>query len=761
MATVAIATLGCKVNQFESEAMIESLEREGYRLVPFGEQADVTIINTCTVTHRADFQSRQMVRRAHRSNPGTLVVVTGCYAQIDAEKLSKIEGVNYVLGNREKNSIAEFLPRMERGDLPKILVEDIGQTTLFGDTPTLSFRHHTRAFLKIQDGCNASCSYCIVPQARGKSRSLAPEGVLGRLKDLKDKGYKEVVLTGIHLGAYGLDLSPRVPLERLLEQVESAESPLRVRLSSMEPGDFSPDLVTLLSRSSKICPHLHIPIQSGDDEILKGMNRNYVRSFVSGLIRELHERIPMVSIGADIIVGFPGETEERFQNTVALISSLPLTYLHVFPFSKRKGTPAAQLPQEVDEEKIKIRAERLRALGKEKRMAFYQRFLGKEMAVLVEDREKKETGWRGLSRNYIPVFLAEERMLQGRDWANEEILVSVTGMTEKGLIGRVGNAEGADTESERFGSLRELEERVGYRFKEIEWLDRALTHKSFMHESPTIQPDPARENGNEVLEFLGDAVLSLAISHLLLKAYPEAQEGTLSKKRSHLVKRSFLAHLSRELQLEDHLLLGKGELLDGGRKKASILANVYEALIGAIYLDSGFDRSLEIVRYHFESYLDSETASSLFSDYKSLLQERVQQSYRLSPKYRVAEESGPDHDKRFQATVLIDQEVMGSGWGKNKKEAEQEAAKKALEELQSAESRLQIEGPETRKAVEEIDSHSSSGTSAQTLNENSDPRDNNPTLTLSRQERKVRPISHFPSPPAGEGWGEGEDNDNE
>jgi len=244
MTTVAIATLGCKVNQFESEAMIASLEQKGYRVVPFEEQADIAIINTCTVTHRADFQSRQMIRRAHRSNPNALVIVTGCYAQIDAEKLSKIEGVNYVLGNREKDDIVGFLSRIEQDVLPSIHVESIEQVTLFEDTPLLSFRHHTRAFLKIQDGCNATCSYCIVPQARGGSRSLPPGGVLTHLKELKERGFQEVVLTGIHLGAYGLDLHPEVPLENLLEKVEGAESPPRIRLSSMEPGDFSSALIT-------------------------------------------------------------------------------------------------------------------------------------------------------------------------------------------------------------------------------------------------------------------------------------------------------------------------------------------------------------------------------------------------------------------------------------------------------------------------------------------------------------------------------------
>jgi ribonuclease III len=246
-------------------------------------------------------------------------------------------------------------------------------------------------------------------------------------------------------------------------------------------------------------------------------------------------------------------------------------------------------------------------------------------------------------------------------------------------------------DEERLESLRKLEERLGYRFREIQWLHLALTHKSFAHESSQAQPHPSRENGNEVLEFLGDAVLNLAVSDLLLRMFPEAQEGTLSKRRSHLVKRSFLAHLSRELQLEESLLLGKGELLDGGRKKASILANLYEALIGAIYLDSGFDRSLEMVQCHLEPYLESETPLSLFNDYKSLLQERAQQSYRLSPKYQVVEESGPDHDKCFQATALIGREVKGSGLGKSKKEAEQEAAKKALENLESSSENVQIQ----------------------------------------------------------------------
>jgi len=234
---------------------------------------------------------------------------------------------------------------------------------------------------------------------------------------------------------------------------------------------------------------------------------------------------------------------------------------------------------------------------------------------------------------------------------------------------------------EGIGTLEELEKRLGYRFKEVGWLKKALTHKSFTHESPSPPVDPSQKAGNEVLEFLGDAVLNLAVSHLLLLEFPDAQEGTLSKRRAHLVKQSFLAHLSKELRLEDHLLLGKGELLNGGRKKSSILANSYEALIGAVYMDSGFDQAMEVIELQLKPYLKSETGSSLFHDYKSLLQEQTQQAYGLSPKYRVLRESGPDHDKRFQASVAIGDEVKGMGWGRSKKEAEQEAAKKALEEL--------------------------------------------------------------------------------
>jgi threonylcarbamoyladenosine tRNA methylthiotransferase MtaB len=437
MTTFSIATFGCKVNQFESEALTDSLLRKGYLLVPLDEGGDLSIINTCTVTHRADFQSRQAVRRVHRANPGALIIATGCYSQVDPQAFLKMEEVQYLVGNAEKNQIPDLLPLMEKGDFPKIQVTDIREQKGFAEVPVHTFHQHTRAFLKIQDGCDAFCSYCIVPHARGRSRSLPPERVLENLRELKRKGFQEVVLTGIHLGAYGLDLVPPFPFVKLLERLEKEETPQRIRLSSMEPGDFSEDLLSFLTRSTKICPHLHIPIQNGEDEILQRMNREYNRSFLTNLLQELQQNIPMLSLGADVIVGFPGETDEQFNHTYEWIDSLPLSYLHVFPFSRRKGTPAYHFPDRVDERKIRQRAEAMRELGMKKRHAFYRRFLHQTLQVLVEGRKEKATGkWKGLSRNYIPILLDGEG-LEDDHWMNQEWTVLATDWTGQEVRGRI------------------------------------------------------------------------------------------------------------------------------------------------------------------------------------------------------------------------------------------------------------------------------------------------------------------------------------
>jgi len=437
MTTVTIATLGCKVNQFESEAIIDSLEHQGYRTVPFGDPADITILNTCTVTHRADFQSRQMVRKALRFSPTSLLIVTGCYAQVEPQAFAEMKGVTYLLGNREKHLIPELLPQIEQGRMERLQVSDIEKETRFLDVPLTSFHRHTRAFLKIQDGCDAHCSYCIVPHARGRSRSLSPERIIEHCARLKEKGFKEVVLTGIHIGAYGQDFSPIFSLDKLLERLERSETPPRIRLSSIEPLDFSPTFVSFLTQSAKVCPHLHLPIQSGDDDILRKMNRNYTSSFLSSLINELHRRIPQISLGADVIVGFPGETEKQSQRTRELMETLSLSYLHVFPFSRRKGTPASRLPHQVRESVITERAEALRTLGKKKRQNFYGGFLRQTLDVLVQDQQDKRTGlWKGLSRNYIPVLLTQDGNLREEPLSiNQEWRVHIIDATDTNVIG--------------------------------------------------------------------------------------------------------------------------------------------------------------------------------------------------------------------------------------------------------------------------------------------------------------------------------------
>ncbi len=344
------------------------------------------------------------------------------------------------MGTAKRRDIPDLLPLMQQGRQPRVEVGDMLKERVFTDLPLHSFHRHTRAFLKIQDGCNARCSYCIVPYARGPSRSLPPEKVLENLMRLREKGFKEVVLTGIHIGSYGLDLSPATSLKTLLEGIEQEDSPSRIRLSSIEPLDFSAGLIELLSGSSKVCPHLHIPIQSGDDGILKRMNRNYDRSFLFRLIREIHERIPGASIGADVIAGFPGESEEGFESTYALVDSLPFSYLHVFPYSKRKGTPASTFPGTVGDRVIKMRAERLRELGKEKRLVFYRRFLHEKMEVLIEGRAgKNKNRLKGLSKNYVPVLLSlENGSIDPAGWINQERTVLVTGISESGVTGKIG-----------------------------------------------------------------------------------------------------------------------------------------------------------------------------------------------------------------------------------------------------------------------------------------------------------------------------------
>jgi threonylcarbamoyladenosine tRNA methylthiotransferase MtaB len=429
---LAIATLGCKVNQYDTELIREEMGRLGFEEVPFSQTADVYIVNTCTVTGRSDYQSRQLMRRAHRLNPKAVVVATGCYADVFPHVVGEVEGVSAVLGNQAKREVAFLVSHLMAGGKPFVRVPPVGDGPL-GDRPIEKFSHHCRAFLKIQDGCNAACTYCIVPRARGRSRSLLPTEVLERLTRLKTKGYQEVVLTGVHLGSYGLDLSPPTSLAGLIRLAEKTpDLPPRLRLSSVEPTDFDQSLLVAIESSSRICPHLHIPLQSGDDLILSRMGRGYTREAFESLIDAIRGKVPTVCIGLDVIGGFPGEEEAHFRNTIDLIEGLPVAYLHVFPFSPRPGTAAFDLPQRARGDVIRRRCMILRELGQKKREAFYRRFLYRKVRVLEERTTTDSDGrCKGVSRNYIPVWTEPDG-----SHVSGEIEVEITEVKGQKVLGR-------------------------------------------------------------------------------------------------------------------------------------------------------------------------------------------------------------------------------------------------------------------------------------------------------------------------------------
>jgi threonylcarbamoyladenosine tRNA methylthiotransferase MtaB len=402
---VNVSTLGCKVNKYESAGILKMLDESIYVSVPFNTKADLYIINTCTVTGRTDYQSRNLIRRAIRTNPEACIIVTGCYAQVAPHDIARISGVTLVAGNTEKELIPRLIEGLAKG-APQILVSDISRASKFSCLNPTKFPRHTRALLKIQDGCDSFCSYCIVPFARGPSRSLPQMDLLKEIKTLALSNYREIVLTGIHLGVYGQDLAPPSTLYEIMNYVEKSKLVRRLRLSSIEIMEISDDMMRLMAEGTTSCRHLHIPLQSGDDTILSAMRRNYDSGFFKTRVSEISKAVPDIAIGLDVMVGFPGEGEKEFDNTLRLIAELPVAYLHVFPYSERPGTLASGLPGRVDETVKRRRGEILRKLGKEKRNSFNQRFIGKKLRVLVEDKKDKYTGFmRGFSDNYIPFVI--------------------------------------------------------------------------------------------------------------------------------------------------------------------------------------------------------------------------------------------------------------------------------------------------------------------------------------------------------------------
>lgn len=428
-----LVTFGCKVNQHDSAGLAAALAARGWEPAPPGEAPHLILVNTCTVTARADQEARQVIRRLAREHPGAVLWVTGCYAQRAPAEVAALPGVQGVLGNREKARLGDFLWRWPAGG-PWVEVGQFSPGVPFSGSFPCHFPGHTRAFLKIQEGCNHRCAYCIVPAVRGESRSLAPEAVEAALADLAAHGFQEVVLTGIDLGQYGRDLTPPGSLAGLLRRLAARAWPLRLRLSSLEPQEVTPELLAALATLPELCPHFHLPLQSGSAAVLAAMGRPYGPEHFRELARELLARFPEAALGLDVLVGFPGESPADFAATWELVASLPVAYLHVFPFSPRPGTPAAGLPP-VPREEVRVRAARLRELGRHKKAAFYAGQVGRTGEVLVE-RPAPRPGWlSGLSRNYLRVLLPGPAA-----WVNRRLPVRYTGVGEGVMYGEVAGS---------------------------------------------------------------------------------------------------------------------------------------------------------------------------------------------------------------------------------------------------------------------------------------------------------------------------------
>lgn len=392
--TVSFHTLGCRLNFSETGTIVQGFKSRGYKIVDFGNQSDVTFINTCTVTDGADSSCRNLIRKAHRASPDGKIVVAGCYAQMEAEKIKQMQGVDLILGTSEKYKVFQYL------DEDEDQIVKVDQNQEFFEASTSTDDHHTRAFLKIQDGCNYICSFCIIPFARGRSRALPIEDVINEAKKLLNRGHQEIVLTGVNIGEY--ESSTGQKLYKLVDQLLALSDLKRLRLSSVEPNTFDDDLIKVMRSSEKFMDHFHIPLQSGSDEILKLMRRKYTVSYYKDLIWKLEEYFPNAGFGADMIVGFPGETDEQFYETFELAKTLPLTHFHVFPYSKRKNTTASKMDNHIQHDLKKDRVLMLSGLGQSKLDDFCLGKIGEVSQVLFEQKDV-EGFWNGYTTHFLKV----------------------------------------------------------------------------------------------------------------------------------------------------------------------------------------------------------------------------------------------------------------------------------------------------------------------------------------------------------------------
>lgn len=428
---VAFHTLGCKLNYAETSVIGNSFLKRGFTVTDFDSRADVYVINTCTVTENAERECRQIIRRALRHNPGGFVIVTGCYAQLRPEEIQKIEGVDLVLGSKEKFEIFNFIDSLEKKELACIYVTPLEKLNDFGPAFSSLPEERTRAFLKIQDGCDYKCSFCTIPKARGMSRSEPEEEAIKQLTELVNQGYKEIVLTGVNVGDYGSKINTN--LYNLLKKLIRVDGDFRIRISSIEPNLLTDEIIELVAIEDKLCKHFHIPLQSGSDKILKKMQRRYLSKLYAERIERVKSLIPEAGIGVDVIVGFPGESEEDFYTTKEFLSNLPISYLHVFTYSERPGTPAAEMDNQVPKDERKRRTNILRLLGARKKYQFYLEMLGTKQRVLFEHREK-DNSIKGFTSNYIRVKTTSQIELTNKfaDFILEEIEHEfVTGQIQK------------------------------------------------------------------------------------------------------------------------------------------------------------------------------------------------------------------------------------------------------------------------------------------------------------------------------------------
>ncbi|MCM1566592.1 MAG: tRNA (N(6)-L-threonylcarbamoyladenosine(37)-C(2))-methylthiotransferase MtaB [Dehalobacter sp. 4CP] len=439
---VSFLTLGCKVNQTESEALSQLLAGEGYKTVQEADSADVIIINTCTVTGTGSMKSRKLIRKMVKDHPEAIIAVMGCYAQLSPDEVAGIDGVGLIMGTQDRSSLLQFLRDIQderavdasakrpiESLRPLRKVKSFEESVKYEELPLIKNENRTRAMLKIQDGCSQFCTYCIVPYTRGPSRSRDPENVYREARELLKAGYKEIVLTGIHIGAFGRDFAHKnMNLGLLVSELVKLPGMKRLRLGSIEPMEFSLELLEVIAVNAAVCPHFHIPLQSGSDKILKKMNRPYTTEDYAALLKQIRARVPDAAIASDIMVGFPGETDQDYQDSLRFVESCEFSGIHVFPYSRRPGTPSADMPEQIPNRIKTARVRELIQIGQKSRRKYERKFIGKQLEVILENVDQDGRA-RGHTQNYlelrIPSSLAESDLITYT--VREEDLVSVPG----------------------------------------------------------------------------------------------------------------------------------------------------------------------------------------------------------------------------------------------------------------------------------------------------------------------------------------------